>query len=246
MRIDEFNTVVREKDGYPGDIGDSCADTARLFVLDPLTLFYDHLLNLDVFWTPRGYVRHPLAPERDEKGESWREEDFSSDQALPLLLAYEVSRNILRTNLANRLRIAGWRTGDGNLVSPGLYALSKFVLSRDRVWLHVLGLINLVQALLFLVHVRWSDDERHTGWRRIQWGGNEGDYLNWHVINDFLWLTGVYWPLAICYRIWTPRTVYAKVKAYYASQPNHEWYLAPWRQSLNAISYRLVKKYTCF
>ena len=143
MRIDEFRSVVRERDGYPGDIGDSCADTARLFVLDPMALFYEPALNLDVFWTPRGYVRHPLAPERDDNGESWREDDFSSDQALPLLLAYEVSRNILRTNLANRLCIASWRTGDGNLVSPGLYALSKFVLSRDRVWLHVLGLINL-------------------------------------------------------------------------------------------------------
>lgn len=74
MKFDKYGCIEMEQCGWPGNIGDSCAETCRLKLLDGV------ILGLDVFKTDLGFVRHPTAPE------GWRESDFSGDQALPLLM----------------------------------------------------------------------------------------------------------------------------------------------------------------
>jgi hypothetical protein len=73
MRI--VNGMVEMKlDGYPGDIGDSCAETSRLALLRGSS----EGLNLAGFKVNGVWRRHPETPD------AWT---FSGDQAFPLLLA---------------------------------------------------------------------------------------------------------------------------------------------------------------
>lgn len=220
MRVDTYQTIVREKDQGPGDLGDSCADTARIAVL---TLF--PLLDLRVFRTTEGYVRHPNSP--------WREDDFSSDQAAPLMIGYALEYPDHWWEM--KCRLSTGHTGNGRKLSPGLWALV-----HEKDWL--LALITVLQGFLFLFPLRWSDshhgDIKHW-WQRIQWGGDEGDYLNW--VSFLEYLDSVRWRKVVkfCYHIRTPETVVKKVRAYYANQPNSEWILEIYETYFSGIKRRL-------
>lgn len=205
MRIDEHGTIVREQyePGHPGDRGDSCADTSRAAVL---SLFPK--VNLKPFRTTKGYIRHPDVPD------DWKESDFTSDQATPLLMAYDTYPEEY-PEYANemRARLSTWHTGNGDVVSPGLWCL----INRH---FHLLGLITVLQAFLFLIPLRWSDSNDKPG---LQWGGDEGDYLNWIVTLEYLWARGIKWPTKICYVIREPKTVLNKVVIYLKDQPNSDF-----------------------
>lgn len=219
MRIDEHGAVIREQyaPGHPGDLGDSCADTSRLSVI---SLF--PLVNLAAFRTPTGYVRHPLAV--------WRENDFSGDQALPLLMAYDLDTFRYPQYAAEmRQRLATGRTGNGDPLSPGLWGVV-----HKRLWL--LGVACVVQAFLFLIPIRWSDSNDAPG---PQWGGDEGDYLNWIPSIDYLWANGHRWTTHVCYRIRSPRTAGKKVSRYYANQPRSEWVTGIFMEHLDIVKKRL-------
>lgn len=128
-----------EQSGWPGNIGDSCAETSRLYIL----LNWQRPKDLTkLFKTELGWVRHPEAPV------GWREDDFSGDQALPLLLA-----------------------GSGNykLMFKNAGCFAAYVKAYT-----LLEIITFVQAVLFSVPLRWNDGTRsfETG------ENSSADYLN--------------------------------------------------------------------
>jgi hypothetical protein len=198
MYIDNFKTVVLEQCTWPGSIGDSMAETARLSILlDFLGLPND--LGLSAFITPTGYVRHPTAPEHDEKGESWRETDMVSDQCLPWFVAEGAMR---KDEMRERIKANGWRTGNGDPVSPIFWAELK-----GYTWLRVIFL--LIQLLLFNLAFRWSDANNAFE----ETSDSSCDYLNFIIVS----LYAPKWFRKLC----PEETLKQKVRSYYATEPSH-------------------------
>jgi hypothetical protein len=167
MKIDEYGCIVMEHVNWPGSIGDSAAESGRYEHLKQLLGDYVAICNLEDFVTPLGYVRHPTAPTDPD----WREKDFSADQSLPLYLAWRKSGNYVRTNQMERRYKRDWfRTGNGDLLTPGLFA------EMYANWLRVPLLLG--QIAIFKLPVRYNDEKQG-------FEANEGsvcDYLNYiHV-----------------------------------------------------------------
>jgi hypothetical protein len=203
MKYDDLGLIVMEQGGFPGNIGDSCAETCRLEVLKTVLHKGNPSLAIEEFVTETGYVRHPSAPE------GWREEDFSSDQALPLFFAFEMNDPRYASAMEDRFQSEGYRTGNGDLITPGLF----FALMG---WRLLLSFTLVVQALIFKLPYRWNDS--------IKWfeksSGSSSDYLNWvitylycqyhgyHLFSDIaMWMVGV-------------DKCFAEISSYYAPEPN--------------------------
>lgn len=208
MRIDEYGCIEMEQCKWPGSIGDSAAESGRYEHLNMLLGNYVHICNLENFVTATGYIRHPTAPDAgavlpngEVTKESWRESDFSSDQALPLYLAWRKGGNYVRTNqMERRFRRNFFRTGNGDLLTPGLFAEMYAPLLRVP--------LLLAQLAIFKFKYRWNDElnrfEENTE--------SSCDYINFiHV--------AVYAPKWLRRRI-DARNLYNKVRDYYNVEPN--------------------------
>lgn len=191
MRIDELGCVEMQQTGWPGNIGDSAAESGRLEHLRMLLGEYVSISNLDMFVTSLGYVRHPKVPPE------WAEKDFSSDQALPLYLAWRRSGNYSRSEeMRRRLK---YKTGNGDLLSPGLFA------EMHAEWLRVPLL--LTQLAIFKFPYRWNDERR--SFERTK--NSSADYINFiHV--------AVYAPKWLR-KLISPKTLMDKVMDYYEPEP---------------------------
>lgn len=197
MYVDTYQTVVLEQTGWPGNIGDGCAETSRLEHLQAWLEQKQLELDLTRFQTATGFTRHPTAPE------GWRETDFSSDQALPLYLAAKkTGLTQLADDLKKNIVDAGYKTGNGTFIHPGFYAIlkdNKFLLN---------GAV-LAQVLIFKFPYRWSDSKN---WFEKA-DDNSGDYLNW--IHSALYCKE--W-----IRKLVPKEVLKeKVREYYKPEPNN-------------------------
>ena len=219
MKVDVLGCVTMEKNGPPGDLGDSCAETGRLIVLEPTT-FKTHRLRLENFITDKGFIRHPNVPE------DWKETDFTSDQALYLLLAsYLVAPQVFET-VADRIKFTD-TTAPDKIVSPDVFFATR------KMW-NMLAVCAVVQMAINMIPIRWSDAEDRTGfWKywRFEWNNKSTvSYMTTFVIMTFLKRVSVTWPLWIF-----PREKYlAKAKAYYQQpdlkpeqrEPNTAWFTA--------------------
>ena len=206
MFFDNIPAIVSEQSTGDSAIGDSCAETARFIVVT----YTDGNVTYDVtgfaFRTDKGYVRHPNIVQ-------WREEDFSCDQALPLFLAYKLKGPPMAEEMKDRIKAAGWRTGNGTLISPMFYAIlkgNKFLLN-----LAVAG-----QALLFKVPWRWSDSKK--AFESSQ--DASGDYLNW-------WM-GAMQASPWARNLVPPSVLISKVEHYYRNEPNNSTILALYSNSI--------------
>jgi hypothetical protein len=198
-----------DQSSWPGNIGDSCAETSRYAHLKLLLGLPIDDVDLYAFISNSGFLRHPLAPaagEIDGKNESWRETDFTSDQGLPLFLAARKSDQSLARLIISRIHQDSYKTGNGDLVNPGFYALLT-----DTEWL--LHVSTDVQALLLRFPYRWSDSKN----RFEENEESAADYLNWiHC--------AVY--LSPCERKLIPKDLLkAKVRKYYQPEPNCQFLL---------------------
>lgn len=209
MKFDENQLILSGADSSPADMGDSCAETSR----------YAHLLqklntelpmDLNAFRTESGYVRHPspLLPV------DWRESDFSSDQALPLYLAMRNTRyGFGADEMKRRIREAGWKTGNGDYVSPMFFALlvdSKLLIN----------LTVAAQALMFSIPFRWSDSKK----RFESTNDSSGDYLNWFHASLYAspWIR----------KLVSKETLWAKITHYYRNEPDNTELLDSYRKVL--------------
>lgn len=200
MKIDSYNTLVMEHVSWPGNIGDSCAETSRYLHL--LHVLNRQLIKLDLnqFVTNLGFVRHPTAPAKDDNGDSWREDDFSSDQGLPLFLAAKCSNLGLANIIKDRIKENKYRTGNGDLIAPMFYSLMYCN------WLT--SIFVLFQALLFKLPFRWSDSEN----KFEEMEESSADYLNWIH-------TAIYAPKWIR-KLISKNILKQKVREYYLPEPN--------------------------
>lgn len=204
MIIDSYRTLQSEIGTYPGNIGDSCANTSRY--KHAKTRLNEPVNDVDLwaFATPAGAVRHPNAPEKDDKGESWRETDFSCDQAEPWLLAAMASDPYLASLIKDYIIHNGYRTGNGDLVSPGMFAIVKG-------WKWLLNLSLVGQVIIFKIPVRWNDGQKKFEDSR----DDSADYLNFiHcAIESDAWVR----------RLIKKSVLKQKIRDYFKDEPNNQW-----------------------
>lgn len=208
MMIDSYGCIRMEHCEFPGSIGDSCAETSRAMVLS----FYLRgdvssrgiLLN---FFTSRGLLRHPDSP--------WRENDTSSDQVLPLLVATHLTG--LTAPIAPLLDTV---SGNGDLVSPMLYACQRRFLGRSS-WFYDLAILG--HALITKLPFRWSDSRKTLE----SSSGSSCDYLNFTMCLIHAKATNTEtWPIKMAKSVVSKATLTSKVIDYYAGEPNP--FVLPW------------------
>lgn len=155
MIIDKFGCVIMEHSSWEGNRGDSAAETSRYAHLKMLLGDYKQNYNLKSFIVPGlGYIRHPeLLDFKDNKGDSWSYDDFSSDQALPLYLAFRKECSCCVKGMQDRISDNWYRTGNGDLITPGLFAELK-----DSQVLR--STLLLGQQLIFKLPVRYNDEKQ--------------------------------------------------------------------------------------
>jgi hypothetical protein len=224
MKIDELGCLITEAGPYPGNIGDSCADSARDIIIQSM-LNKRSLICPDIsrFRTNIGYVRHPNAPDGPPVSKtSWRESDFSSDQGLPLLMAYDLTD--ARRAEEMRTRLHTFKTGNGDLISPGLFS----VVFGFNV---LLGITLLIQSLIFLFPYRWSDS---TNWVEKS-ENSSADYLNWFIALAYLHLKGYSLTVQLIKLTVTRATLISKIRSYFKPEPNSSWLVNDFIAAINKI-----------
>lgn len=207
MFIDSYKTLVMEHCGYPGNIGDSCAETSRYKHLKDLLGEDSSDVDLYPFVSEKGFLRHPTAPERDDKGVSWREVDFTSDQGLPLYEAAKYGYKDIAFKLRMSIENSGWKTGNGDLVHPIFYGILT-----DQQW--IINLCTFGQGILFKMPWRWN--EAYNRFEELE--ESSADFLNYiHA--------GVY-AHPICRKIISNKLLKEKVRQYYSVEPNKEFLIS--------------------
>jgi hypothetical protein len=209
MYIDNYKTLVMEHVSWPGNIGDSCAETARYKHLKQLLGQPNDDVDLMAFVTEKGFTRHPTAPAEGQLGpkedgspsDSWRETDMPTDQMLPLYLASDAG---LKNLILMDTRAAGWRTGNGDLVSPQFFGLlNDYSL--------IVNVSTVGQAMAFKLPWRWSDAYN----RFEEMENSSADYLNYiHV--------AVYAEKPLRNLV-LKSTLKQKVRDYYKVEPNSQF-----------------------
>lgn len=175
MKVDHHNVLILEEVGLPGDLGDSCAETGRYTVLSNLVGYfpYGKDLSLEAFiGRDNGFVRHPDVPE------SWKEKDFTSDQGINLIYAYDI-QGPANVTYAVKYQMR-WFTAKYNKISL------PSVMAASRGMLRTLNVLNAVQGLIFRIPFRWSDSKR----KFEKSNDSSADYLNWIVTCAYLKLKG--------------------------------------------------------
>jgi len=198
MLIDSFLVLVMEHSSFEGNRGDSCAETARYAHLKMLLGDYKSDVNLNIFVTPLGYIRHPEVPD------SWKEKDFSEDQGKPLYLAFKKMQSPQMDEMKKRINNADNRMGNGDLITPGFYGIL-----HDYNWLNTTSVF--VQSLIFKFPYRWSDSKK---WFEKS-EGSSADYLN-HIH------TAVYAPKIIRKMVSKDR-LKERIRHYYSNEPNSQF-----------------------
>lgn len=173
MKVDQHNVLIIEEGGLPGDLGDSCAESGRYTVMSCLANYfpYGRRLNMPVFITPKGFIRHPDTPE------DWKENDFTSDQGINLLMALHTDWPFQFADVAPKMK---WSTAPTKISSPAVMATSRHML-------RTLNIINALQGLIFRIPYRWSDSKK----KFESTADSSADYLNWIVTAAYLKLNGV-------------------------------------------------------
>lgn len=208
MFFDDYGAINMEQVPYPGSIGDSCAETCRYNLLYGLT--HEQLYSFyQLFVTRNGYLRHPEAPA------GWREDDFSSDQAIPLYILFsEYGMKDLTDEFERRLREAGWKTGNGDYVSL-LFISAAYRARGEQNSLTDLPILLQAIALRFLPY-RWNEVTKsleHTD-------GSSCDWLNYYHL--LLQARRRGHTIASKLARWlTPHSmIMEKVRDYYSPEPN--------------------------
>lgn len=213
MRIDEYGLAVMEHVEWPGSIGDAAAETSRLMILGHD--FQDEMsgwIRLQSLITATGYLRHPTAPE------GWRQSDFSNDQFLPLMMAWDLCDAPVARPRDKGFKIFGTKT----LLSPLNFCLV-------RKWFTAINILNMIQGWIFLIPYRWSDDDRLKGklWKFERSEGSSADYLNFVISYIYLKKCNKWARLNA-----DPKKCLEKIESYYRNEPNSEFVVSLYRKHL--------------
>jgi len=207
----EFGELISETSPYPGSIGDSVHNSARELHLRALLgeqISDNQRAMLIRFRTEIGYIRHWTAPV------DWMESDMTSDGLTPLLLAYDACGMFsIASEMRTRIASAGYRSGNGQLITPALYALVK-----ESKWLLNLAVIG--QIAIFAMPLRWDD-----GQKKITWSGSSScDWLNFcHCL-----LVASPWVSKLVSR----EKIITKIESYYSTEPNSDWLVDLYKRAI--------------
>lgn len=205
MILDEDNLIEMEQCSFPGNIGDSCAETSRFVILSQLVKDHNFEIDLNDFLTPIGVLRHPDSP--------WLENDTSFDQVMPLIIAGMLTDITVANKAKAFIKKDGYKTGNGDLVPPSYLP----VIMRNSKFNFIFDIIVILQSLLFLLPYRWSDSKK----KLEPMQGSSADYLNFVMILAFAKLTNtVTLPLKIAQKLTPKDKILEKIKSYYAPEPN--------------------------
>jgi hypothetical protein len=221
MVLDNYRFIKMEQCLWPGSTGDSCAETGRYITLSYL-IGEDPEINLFPFMTDKGFLRHPET--------LWREDDFTSDQMAPFLSAASLTQPLLAGIAVNRIKNAGWKTGNGDYITPGLLASIKRVQNSKIQWIYDLAFLG--QALIFKLPIRWSDSKRW--FERSE--GSSADYLNF--LNGIAFAKAkkkLTWPMKLALKLTGKAKIMSKVEDYYFVEPNSQWILDIYKKALEVL-----------
>jgi len=208
MYFDHHGAIALEQSAFPGSIGDSCAETSRYLLVSNPT--FGQLAVIWKFETPEGYVRHPESP--------WREDDFSGDQALPLYLVFDwYGLGEERERFENRLRDNGWKTGNGDYISPLFMSAIRRAHGRQN-WLTDLPILFHALGARYFPY-RWSDSKK-----TIERNDDHtADWLNYYHVLLQAKRRGPTWVSRLAAKITPHSMIMEKIKSYYAIEPNHQF-----------------------
>jgi hypothetical protein len=208
MKFDEYGLIVMEHVQFPGNVGDSCAETFRFYLLRYFLGLEEDLspINIALAATSsgRGYLRHPQSP--------WREDDFSCDQWLPRYLASSIAHKKDKAETF-AIKAANYRTGNGDLISPLAFAAIKRIEAEEGQWL---DMTLWLQTMLFQIPFRWNDER--TRFERSS--NSSSDYLNWFMYLIYCELTGSSFWSRKAKRAMDPTMLISKIRHYYRSEPD--------------------------
>lgn len=220
MLLDAY-LLISMDESFPGSIGDSCAESSRYAVIAHVNSKQPKL-GLQYLVTDKGLVRHPDSP--------WREDDTSGDQAFPFIAAADLTQPELAKKVIQQTKDAGYRTGNGDLISPGMYGQIRRAENKSMLWLSDLPL--LAQALIFKIPFRWSDSKKAFETT----ADSSGDYLNFINAIAYAHAKGnITWPMRLAMRLVSKETALAKVKHYYRNEPNSQWVTDEYEKAINLI-----------
>lgn len=222
MKI-ENGAVISETSDFPGSHGDACAETARLFILS-----YSNNsevwreLNIYQFETETGYLRHP-------KLWNWwgGENDFSNDQALPLMMAMDAHEtNVGLTRLDVMRSRLKWRIPPkGAILSPGVWFLAR------KMWT-MFCLATIAQALVFRLPIRWDDGKK----RFARQSESTADWLNYAVSLVYLADCGEAWAVRACLRLTRTEEILARIERYYLPETHRQPILTEYYNALRRLN----------
>lgn len=221
MKFDSYTFIVMEQSGFPGNIGDSAAETGRYMTLSALVHSLPSI-DLSPFITDKGVLRHPTSP--------WREDDTSDDQTSPLLAACSIRQPELANKIIAQIKAARWKTGNGQMIHPSSFAQIK---RHQGSWLQGLWDISIVgQALLLKCPYRWSDSKK---WFERS-SGSSSDYLNFVNFLAYANLKGSFGiSCKIATKLIDMGDVLMKVHDYYSIEPNNKMILDLYMKALPLI-----------
>ena len=157
MRFDETDSLIREAGAWPGNSGDSCAETCRALILG------DGRADWLQFVYRYGMLRHPSL------SETWGGfKDFSGDQFVPLVMASKHHPSVLDQSM---WKIRGTKTW----LAPAAWFLVRKMYRS-------LNACNVAQGKIMGLPFRWSDSKAR--FEKSQ--GSSADYLNMICIYVFL------------------------------------------------------------
>lgn len=221
MKLDEYLTIVSEEhddsteDGFQGNRGESMAMTSRLADLQIVALeWYDPKIKVDLmqFVTPLGTIRHPLS--------KWRENDESSDQLIALYMV--LRKNGKSAPVRNRLIANGWRTGNGDLISPSFYCLIK------KRWT-MLSITMYAQYLIMTkLPYRWNEERSNQNkWPIEKSSESSADFVNFiHLL---------YYAKPWLKKRVDAKLLKEKVRHYFSREPNVDFVIHLYDQFIDEV-----------
>lgn len=212
MIKDQYGLLVMEHVSYPGNIGDSCAETCRYFHINRNATLGE-VEAIRNFRTDTGYIRHPDAPV------DWREKDFSSDQATPLYLSFvKYDLYDYALEFESRVRAAGWRTGNGDIL-PLIWITIFRRAHNKQTWASDIPLLLQSLTLRFLPF-RWNDERKTVE----STADSSSDWINhFHVL--FQAAQSPTWISKLARLITPHNLIMGKVRHYYNIEPNVQFLL---------------------
>lgn len=219
MKFDKYGLIELEQCGFPGNIGDGCAEYARYATL---CKFLDIPIspNLIAFITDIGVLRHPNS--------IWGTSDTSDDQVSPLIAAAALYQPELADKIIAQLEAAGCKSGNGQYIHLTTFAQIFRYQKYPLQWLFDMSILG--QTVFMLLPFRWSDSKH---WFESN-KNSSSDYLNWLNFLIFAKMQSFSWPCRLALKLISAEKTFEKIQDYYCPEPQ-AWIVPMYEQAIRNL-----------